>query len=106
MDELRQSALEWIAKARRDMEAAKRMIDCADPLLDTGAYHCQKSGRKSPERLAHFSRDRRAQNTRLGSLDPGVRQNGVQLLGIDRDGGFFVTVRRGFSISRGFVRAA
>jgi HEPN domain-containing protein len=47
MDEVRQSALEWIAKARRDMEAAKRMIDCADPLLDTGAYHCQQAAEKA-----------------------------------------------------------
>jgi hypothetical protein len=41
MDEVRQSALEWIAKARRDLQAARRMIESEEPLLDTGAYHCQ-----------------------------------------------------------------
>jgi HEPN domain-containing protein len=46
MDEVRQAALEWIAKAERDLEAAKRMIICLDPLLDTGAYHCQQAAEK------------------------------------------------------------
>ena len=44
---MRQAALEWIAKAERDLEAAKRMIICLDPLLDTGAYHCQQAAEKA-----------------------------------------------------------
>ena len=47
MDEVRQASLEWIAKAKRDLEAAKRMIVCVDPLLDTGAYHCQQAAEKA-----------------------------------------------------------
>lgn len=47
MDEVRQAALEWIAKAERDLEAAKRMIVCVDPLLDTGSYHCQQAAEKA-----------------------------------------------------------
>ena len=47
MDEVREIALEWIAKAQRDLEAARRMIDCAEPLLDTGAYHCQQAAEKA-----------------------------------------------------------
>jgi HEPN domain-containing protein len=47
MDEVRQAALEWIAKAERDLEAAKRLIICVDPLLDTGAYHCQQAAEKA-----------------------------------------------------------
>lgn len=47
MDEVTQSALDWIAKAERDLEAAKRMIVCMDPLLDTGSYHCQQAAEKA-----------------------------------------------------------
>lgn len=47
MDEVRQSALEWLAKARRDLQAAQRMIKSEEPLLDTGAYHCQQAGEKA-----------------------------------------------------------
>lgn len=47
MDEVRIIALEWMAKAKRDLEAAQRMIDCADPLLDTGTYHCQQAAEKA-----------------------------------------------------------
>ena len=47
MDEVRIIALEWMAKAKRDLKAAQRMIDCADPLLDTGAYHCQQAAEKA-----------------------------------------------------------
>jgi HEPN domain-containing protein len=48
MDELRQSALEWLAKAERDYEAARRMIDePRDPLLDAGVYHCQQAAEKA-----------------------------------------------------------
>ena len=46
MDEVRIIALEWMAKAKRDLEAAQRMIDCADPLLNTGTYHCQQAAEK------------------------------------------------------------
>ena len=47
MDEVRTIALEWMAKAKRDLEAAQRMIDCAEPLLDTGTYHCQQAAEKA-----------------------------------------------------------
>ena len=47
MDEVTQSALNWISKAERDLEAAKRMIVCVDPLLDTGSYHCQQAAEKA-----------------------------------------------------------
>lgn len=48
MDELRQSAQEWLAKAERDYEAARRMIDePGDPLLDAGVYHCQQAAEKA-----------------------------------------------------------
>jgi len=47
MDEVRQSALEWLAKARRDLQAARLMIESEEPLLDTGAYHCQQAGEKA-----------------------------------------------------------
>ncbi|MFM8765455.1 MAG: HEPN domain-containing protein [Spartobacteria bacterium] len=47
MNENTNSALEWLAKAKRDLEAARRMIDCADPLLDTGTYHCQQAAEKA-----------------------------------------------------------
>ena len=54
MDEVRQASLEWIAKAKRDLEAAKRMIVCVDPLLDTGAYHCQQAAEKALKGLLTF----------------------------------------------------
>ena len=56
MDEVRTIALEWMAKAKRDLEAAQRMIDCADPLLDTGTYHCQQAAElalRSAEKNVH-----------------------------------------------------
>lgn len=44
MDEQRRSALDWLAKAERDYEAARRMIDePGEPLLDAGVYHCQQA---------------------------------------------------------------
>jgi HEPN domain-containing protein len=56
MDEVRTIALEWMAKAKRDLEAAQRMIDCADPLLDTGTYHCQQAAElalRAAEKIVH-----------------------------------------------------
>lgn len=48
MDELRRSALDWLAKAERDYEAARRMIDdTREPLLDAGVYHCQQAAEKA-----------------------------------------------------------
>jgi HEPN domain-containing protein len=48
MDELRCSALDWLAKAERDYEAARRMIDdTREPLLDAGVYHCQQAAEKA-----------------------------------------------------------
>jgi len=48
MDELRRSALDWLAKAERDYEAARRMIDePGEPLLDAGVYHCQQAAEKA-----------------------------------------------------------
>ena len=48
MDELRCSALDCLAKAERDYEAARRMIDdTREPLLDAGVYHCQQAAEKA-----------------------------------------------------------
>jgi HEPN domain-containing protein len=48
MDELRRSALDWLAKAERDYEAARRMIDePREPLRDAGVYHCQQAAEKA-----------------------------------------------------------
>jgi HEPN domain-containing protein len=48
MDELHRSALDWLAKAERDYEAARRMInDTREPLLDAGVYHCQQAAEKA-----------------------------------------------------------
>jgi len=54
MNENTNSALEWLAKAKRDLEAARRMIDCSDPLLDTGTYHCQQAAEKDLARARPF----------------------------------------------------
>lgn len=48
MDDQRRSALDWLAKAERDYEAARRMIDePREPLLDAGVYHCQQAAEKA-----------------------------------------------------------
>ncbi|MFM8718336.1 MAG: HEPN domain-containing protein [Chthoniobacterales bacterium] len=48
MDEQRRSALDWLAKAERDYEAARRMIDePGEPLLDAGVFHCQQAAEKA-----------------------------------------------------------
>jgi hypothetical protein len=31
----------WLIKAARDLEAARRLIDIEEPLLDIVVYHCQ-----------------------------------------------------------------
>ena len=48
MDDQLRSALDWLAKAERDYEAARRMIDePGEPLLDAGVYHCQQAAEKA-----------------------------------------------------------
>jgi len=33
----------WLIKAARDLEAARRLIETEEPLLDIVVYHCQQS---------------------------------------------------------------
>lgn len=37
----------WLEKARRDLEAALRLIKCENPLSDIGVYHCQQAAEKA-----------------------------------------------------------
>ncbi len=37
---------QWVIKAKHDFETAGRLIDCEDPINDTGVYHCQQSAEK------------------------------------------------------------
>jgi len=47
MDESQKRLIQqWVIKANHDLETARRLIDCEDPLHDTGVYHCQQSVEK------------------------------------------------------------
>ena len=37
----------WLEKARRDLEAAERLISGENPLLDIGVFHCQQAAEKA-----------------------------------------------------------
>jgi HEPN domain-containing protein len=37
----------WLVKAARDLEAARRLIETEEPLLDIVVYHCQQSMEKA-----------------------------------------------------------
>lgn len=37
----------WLIKAKRDLDSAARLVDDADPYLDTAIYHCQQAGEKA-----------------------------------------------------------
>ena len=37
----------WLIKAARDLEAARRLIETEEPLLDIVVYHCQQSMEKA-----------------------------------------------------------
>jgi HEPN domain-containing protein len=37
----------WLIKAARDLEAARRLIESEEPLLDIVVYHCQQSMEKA-----------------------------------------------------------
>ena len=88
MDEQRRSALDWLAKAERDYEAARRMIDePGEPLLDAGVYHCQQAAEKAlkgwltgrgvavtkTHDLVHLVRLCAAENEAFTSLIPASR---------------------------------
>lgn len=38
---------DWLLKARRDLEAARRLLIGDEPLLDVAVYHCQQAGEKA-----------------------------------------------------------
>ena len=40
-------AQSWLAKARRDLESAKRLASEPAPYLDTAIYHCQQCAEKA-----------------------------------------------------------
>lgn len=48
MDEItREEALAWLAKARRDLDSAERLVAGSPPYRDTAAYHCQQAAEKA-----------------------------------------------------------
>jgi HEPN domain-containing protein len=44
---LRELVQAWLIKARHDLEAANRLKEDPDSLLDAAIYHCQQSGEKA-----------------------------------------------------------
>lgn len=44
----------WLARARRDLESARKLAMGPDPYLDTAAYHCQQAGEKAVKGLLAF----------------------------------------------------
>jgi HEPN domain-containing protein len=48
MDDItRAEVAAWLAKARRDMDSAERLLADDPPYRDTAAYHCQQVGEKT-----------------------------------------------------------
>jgi len=52
MDEATRAEVDaWLAKARRDLDSAKRLLAGNPPYRDTAAYHCQQAAEKSAKAL-------------------------------------------------------
>ena len=52
MDEAtRQAVNAWLAKARRDIDSARRLLVGAPPYRDTAVYHCQQAAEKAIKAL-------------------------------------------------------
>jgi hypothetical protein len=49
--EQRAEARRWLAKARRDLAAARLCREAAEPLPDIAAYHCQQAAEKALKAL-------------------------------------------------------
>jgi HEPN domain-containing protein len=48
MDEAtRAEVAAWLAKARRDLDSARRLLSGDPPYRDTAAYHCQQAAEKA-----------------------------------------------------------
>lgn len=41
----------WLAKARRDLDSARRLLAGEPPYRDTAAYHCQQAAEKATKAL-------------------------------------------------------
>lgn len=41
----------WLAKARRDLDSARRLLSDTPPYRDTAAYHCQQAAEKAIKAL-------------------------------------------------------
>lgn len=46
-DATAQEANAWLAKARRDLDSARRLLSDTPPYRDTAAYHCQQAAEKA-----------------------------------------------------------
>jgi HEPN domain-containing protein len=52
MDEATRAEVDaWLAKAKRDLDSAKRLLAGNPPYRDTAAYHCQQAAEKSAKAL-------------------------------------------------------
>jgi len=52
MDEATRSETDaWLAKARRDLDSARRLLAGDPPFRDTAAYHCHQAGEKAIKAL-------------------------------------------------------
>jgi HEPN domain-containing protein len=48
MDEAkRQLVKNWLIRAQRDLETARKLSSAPDPILDTAIYHCQQAAEKA-----------------------------------------------------------
>lgn len=47
-------ARNWVRKARRDLDSARRLAGSAEPYLDTAIYHCQQAAEKAVKGLLAY----------------------------------------------------
>lgn len=48
MDEAKRELVTgWLAKARHDLDSARKLAEGDDPILDTAIYHCQQAAEKA-----------------------------------------------------------
>lgn len=45
---------QWLIKAEHDLKSAEILLQGADPVLDTGVYHCQQVAEKSLKAVLAF----------------------------------------------------
>ena len=58
----------WLLKAQRDLEAARRLAAGADPLLDMAIFHCQQAGEKAVKGFLVFHDQRFKKTHDIGEL--------------------------------------